>query len=327
MTQALFEIEMVSKTYKNGTVRANEDISFVINKGEILGLLGPNGAGKSTLIKQIVAHVKPTSGEVRYEGKSVLKQLKQIAKDVAYYSQEPNSLTSLKVREAIYFTGRLRGMKRKAAKDETETLIEELELTEVANKQLKNLSGGQKRLTGLGTTLIGNAKVYIFDEPTNELDPKKRRLVWDIIQKRNRDGATVILVTHNILEAEQVVDRVAVVNHGRLLAINHVGELKDEVDQRLKCEVTTKRSFDNELLEKLKKWGTATTVSDQRFRLLISKEDAPSMLTYLNQTYGNSVLNYSIVPPSLEDVYFHIDRDQELETKEEVKSHAAAIDS
>lgn len=231
------------------------------------------------------------------------------------------------MREAIYFTGRLRGLKRKVAKEETETLMEELELTEVANKLLKNLSGGQKRLTGLGTTLIGKAKVYIFDEPTNELDPKKRRLVWDIIQKRNRDGATVILVTHNILEAEQVVDRVAVVNHGRLLAINHVGELKDEVDQRLKCEVTTKRSSDEELLEKLKKWGTVTTVSDQRFRLLISKEDAPSMLTYLNQNCSDSVLNYSIVPPSLEDVYFHIDRDQELVTEGEVKSHAAAIDS
>ncbi|RNA69974.1 ABC transporter ATP-binding protein [Alteribacter keqinensis] len=327
MKTPLFEVKHVSKTYKKGKVKANEEISFTINEGEILGLLGPNGAGKSTLIKQIVAHVKPTEGEVTYKGINVLKQNKQVAREVAYYSQEPHALTSLKVREAIYFSGRLRGMKRRAAKEETESLIKELELTEVANKLLKNISGGQKRLTGIGTTLIGQAGVYIFDEPTNELDPKKRRLVWDMIQKRNREGATVILVTHNILEAEQVVDRVAVINHGRLLAINHVGELKAEVDQRLKCEIAVKRTARNELHEALTGWGTVTTLSDQRSRILIAKDQAPDLVSFLNNE--PDVQTYSIVPPSLEDVYFHIDNDQSPAggpdaKKEEVNEYAAA---
>ncbi|WP_035186415.1 ABC transporter ATP-binding protein [Alteribacter aurantiacus] len=321
--QPLFEVRNVSKTYKKGKVKANEGISFTINEGEILGLLGPNGAGKSTLIKQIVAHVKPTEGEVIYKGRNVVEQNKRVAREVAYYSQEPHALTSLKVREAIYYSGRLRGMKRKPALEETAKLLEELELTEVANKLLKNISGGQKRLTGIGTTLIGGAGVYIFDEPTNELDPKKRRLVWDLIQQRNRKGATVILVTHNILEAEQVVDRVAVINHGRLLAINHVTELKGEVDQRLKCEITTNGAASVALTDELAGWGTLTPLSDNRSRLLISKEGAPTLLNILNKY--EEVKSYSIVPPSLEDVYFHIDNEEKsLQTqKGEVNEYAA----
>ncbi|PYZ97703.1 ABC transporter [Alteribacter lacisalsi] len=318
MTQPLFEIDQVTKTYKKGKVTANSGISFTIKKGEILGLLGPNGAGKSTLVKQIVAHIKPSEGEVRYNGSNVLGQMKKVAREVAYYAQEPHALTSLTVSEAIYFSGRLRGMKKQAAKSEAQQLIEELELTEAAGKMLKNISGGQKRLTGIGTTLIGNAGVYIFDEPTNELDPKKRRLVWDLIQKRNREGATVILVTHNILEAEQVVDRVAVINHGQLLAINNVAELKTEVDQRLKCEITTVHSLTHskELETALEQWGTVTRLSDQRTRVMITKEDAPSLLEELNTTWSSHIQSYAVVPPSLEDVYFHIDRDQEKEQQD-----------
>ncbi|TMW72908.1 ABC transporter ATP-binding protein [Alteribacter natronophilus] len=317
MTGPLFHIENVTKTYKKGKVTANKAISFTIRQGEILGLLGPNGAGKSTLVKQLVAHLKPTEGEVHYKGTNVLKQMKTVAREVAYYAQEPHALTSLTVKEAIYFSGRLRGMKKNPAKEETAALIEELELTEVAGKMLKNISGGQKRLTGIGTTLIGKAGVYIFDEPTNELDPKKRRLVWDLIRKRNREGATVILVTHNILEAEQVVDRVAVVNHGQLLAINSVAELKAEVDQRLKCEITTApghETYAPDFEASLDQHGTVSRLSDQRLRVLISKEEAPALLEELNTAWSTTVQTYSLMPPSLEDVYFHIDRDENEET-------------
>ncbi|WP_096189402.1 ABC transporter ATP-binding protein [Evansella halocellulosilytica] len=305
----IFEIKNVSKTYKKGKVQANSQISFTIEKGEILGLLGPNGAGKSTLIKQVVAHVSPSEGEVLYRGSPVEKQSRKVSQEVSYYSQDPASLTSIKVKEAFYYTARLRGMKRAAAKEETKKYIEKLELFEVENKLLKRISGGQKRLVGIGMTLIGSAPVLIFDEPTNELDPKKRRLVWDLIQEKNREGATIILVTHNILEAEQVVDRVAVINHGKLLAIDSVAKLKKEVDQRLKLELTIDPLKQEEVIREIHNWGTVVPHTEHRHRVLIEKQQASHILTILNEGAMPGIESYSLTPPSLEDVYFHIDND------------------
>ncbi|SDZ01091.1 ABC-2 type transport system ATP-binding protein [Evansella caseinilytica] len=318
----VFEIKNVTKTYKKGKVTANENISFSIMQGEILGLLGPNGAGKSTLIKQIVAHVQPSEGKILYNGTDVSTQSRLVSREVAYYAQEPASLTSLKVNEALYFTARLRGMKKSAAKEQTNQLLEKLGLQESGNKQLKRLSGGQKRLAGIGTTLIGAAAVLIFDEPTNELDPKKRRLVWDLIQERNREGATIILVTHNILEAEQVVDRVAVINHGKLLAIDSVSTLKNRVDQRLKADITL-ATPQPPAMEALQSWGQLVPLTEHRCRLLIEKDRAAELLTFLNEAQAEGIHSYAISPPSLEDVYFHIDKDPE-EAEEEEKLYANA---
>ena len=211
MLETVYEIDHITKIYKKGKATANANISFHVQQGEILGFLGPNGAGKSTLIKQMVGHIAPTSGEIRFQGRNVLNHANKVAQKVAYYAQEPHALNSLKVWEVLYFTGRLRGLRRKDAMDHTEKLLEQFQITEIRNKLMKNISGGQKRIIGIGTALMGDSPVLIFDEPTNELDPKKRRLVWDLIRERNRMGATIILVTHHILEAEQVVDRVAVI--------------------------------------------------------------------------------------------------------------------
>lgn len=313
----VYQLEQVNKTYKKGKVIANQDISFDVQQGEILGLLGPNGAGKSTLIKQMVGHLAPTSGTVRYEGISVKTQTKRVAQEVAYYSQEPHALTSLKTWEALYFTGRLRGLTKDNAINQTEELLARFGMEDLRNKLLKNVSGGQKRLIGIGTCLIGFSPVMIFDEPTNELDPKKRRLVWDLIQERNRQGVTVILVTHNVLEAEQVVDRVAVVNHGKLLAIDHVSVLKQRVDQRMKLEITTSLGESDYVCERLDMLGHWTKTGENRIRALIEKQDASHAIEVLTQQHL-PIEEYSLVPPNLEDVYFHIDDEQDKPVEVEV---------
>jgi ABC-2 type transport system ATP-binding protein len=314
----IYEIDQVSKVYKKGKVKANEEISFEVFQGEILGLLGPNGAGKSTLIKQMVGHLAPSAGEIRYQGKNVLKQTKYVAQQVAYYSQEPHALTTLKVWESLYFTGRLRGLAKQDALQQTDELLERFDMNDLRHKLLKHVSGGQKRLIGLGTCLIGHAPVLIFDEPTNELDPKKQRLVWDLIQERNQKGATVILVTHNVLEAEQVVDRVAVINHGKLLAIDHVSQLKQRVDQRLKLEVTTKMGQSEEVRRFLGQWGVLFKTGENRFRLLVEKGEAGLLLDKLVEQMDIPIEEFSLVPPNLEDVYFHIDQDTNTKEKEAI---------
>lgn len=317
MMKLIYQLEHVNKTYKKGKVVANHDISFDVQEGEILGLLGPNGAGKSTLIKQMVGHLAPSSGTVRYKGTSVKTQTKRVAQEVAYYSQEPHALTSLKTWEALYFTGRLRGLTKESAVKQTEELLERFGMQDLRHKLLKNVSGGQKRLIGIGTCLIGFSPVMILDEPTNELDPKKRRLVWDLIQERNRQGVTVILVTHNVLEAEQVVDRVAVVNHGKLLAIDHVSVLKQRVDQRMKLEITTSFGESDHVCRSLIALGQWTKTGENRIRALIEKQDASYAIDFITKQHL-PIEEYSLVPPNLEDVYFHIDDEQDKPDKTEV---------
>lgn len=306
----IYEIIHISKIYKKGKVKANDDIHFEVNEGEILGLLGPNGAGKSTLIHQMVGHQNPSLGEIRFQGINVLKQTQSVAQKVAFYSQEPHVLTSLKAWEVLFYTGRLRGMTKRNAMLETEELLARFEMEDVRNKTLSRISGGQKRLIGIGTALIGNSPVMIFDEPTNELDPKKRRLVWNMIQERNQQGATIILVTHNVLEAEQVVDRVAVINHGKLLAIDHVSKLKQKVDQRLKFELTVTSGKLEALMQYMETYGVVQRNGENRLRLLVEKNDASKVLDWIIADKGGfQIEEYSIVPPSLEDVYFHIDQE------------------
>ncbi|WP_201006638.1 ABC transporter ATP-binding protein [Paenibacillus glycanilyticus] len=307
----LIEIDRVNKVYKKGKKQANIDISFSIREGEILGLLGPNGAGKSTLIKQIVGLLAPTSGEVRYAGVNVLKQAKKVASEFGYYAQEPHALGALTAREALLFTGILRGLPKKEAEKQTMELLERFGMAELAGRPLKKLSGGQKRMVGIGTTIIGDSRVLVLDEPTNELDPLNRRLVWDIIVERNRQGATILLVTHNVLEAERVVDRVAFINYGRLLEIDSVSHLKQRVDGRLKLELTAVEGEAVNLMKRMEEWGDIQQTGENRLRLLIDKNRAGTMLDWMFHANDLPIDEYAMLPPNLEDVYLYIDSQKE----------------
>ncbi|WP_171416685.1 ATP-binding cassette domain-containing protein [Paenibacillus alvei] len=313
MNPVIYELDHVSQMYKRGKVKANVDISLQVQDGEILGVLGPNGAGKSTLIKQMIGHLKPTEGRVLFKGMDVSRHTKHVAQQVAYFSQDPHVLSALKAQEALEFTGRLRGMTKSEALRQSAELLEMMGLSDFRHKQLKHLSGGQRRMIGIGTALIGRLPVLIFDEPTNELDPKNRRLVWNLIKERNREGATIILVTHNVLEAEQVVDRVAVVNHGRLLVIDAVAKLKQKVDQRLKFELTTEFGCREAAEQALRQWGQLHVDGENRLRLLVDKSEASLVLDYIVRSPHLPIEEYAVKPPSLEDVYFHIDRQAEQE--------------
>ncbi|MDW7683698.1 MAG: ABC transporter ATP-binding protein [Bacillota bacterium] len=306
--EAIYSVRQVSKVYKKGAVRANDKISFDVKKGEILGVFGPNGAGKSTLIRQMVGFLKPTEGDILFDGNSVFKDPLAVTNRVAYYAQEPLALTSLTVREAIEITGKLRGMPGTLVRRKSAELLEELELSELANQTIKRISGGQQKLVGIATALIGNTDVLILDEPTNELDPEKRRLVWRTIMELNRQqGVTVLLVTHNVLEAEQVVDRVAVIDFGRLLTIDTVGNLKSMVDSRLRIETTSMFGKRKVTEKALKAWGTVEILGENRLRLFVEKERAGTVLSeIISHSDAMACEEYKVIPPSLEDVYFYL---------------------
>lgn len=312
MLEPIYELENVTFYYKKGKFKANNGISLTINKGEIIGLLGPNGAGKTTLIKQMIGQLAPTEGSVKFHNQEVFKNTKYVLRQTAYYSQETFALSFLKTWESIYFTGRLKGLSKKESKQQTDDILLRLGMEAYRDKLLSKLSGGQRRLISLGTTLIGQASVMILDEPTNELDPLKRKLVWDIIRELNQKGTTIILVTHNILEAEKVVHRVAVIDNGKLLAIDHIEKLKKRVDQRMRLEIYAEEASIQNIQDRLKAFGQAELVEDTKLTLLIEKNAVRTIIEIIQDETLN-ISQYSLLPPSLEDVYSLLQEQQRSE--------------
>ncbi len=234
----VYRVAGLSKRYRNAASHANFGIDLEIARGDVFGLYGANGAGKSTLVRQLMNLVRPSAGEIYLEGRAVIGASELVAAKVGYLPQQQCGFYGISPRELIYRTGRLRGLGRAEAAAATSRLLVEWQLSPYAEKWLVRLSGGQRRLVALAMALIGDLPVLILDEPTNELDPMLRRAVWhkllDLSQNR---GKTVLLVTHNLVESEQVVNRVAIMRNGRIAATGTPAALKRAVDARVRLEV------------------------------------------------------------------------------------------
>jgi ABC-2 type transport system ATP-binding protein len=178
MTTPVYVVRDLVKTYKAGKVRANDGLSFDIMPGEIFGLLGPNGAGKTTLVGQLTGLLRPDSGTLLLYGKDITRNSRIAPEIVGVLTQLPLPLDDLTTEEALTITGHLRGLARHEARRAGAILIDRLGLGPFRGQRLGTLSGGQKRLASLATALIGDRPVLALDEPTNELDPANRRMVW-----------------------------------------------------------------------------------------------------------------------------------------------------
>jgi ABC-2 type transport system ATP-binding protein len=200
------------KTY-DGKVEAVRGISMQIEAGQCFGLLGPNGAGKTTTIEILEGLLTPTSGEVRIFGRSWNDNSRQLREWIGISLQETRLSEKLSVRETIELFASFYSEPRSATE-----VLEELELTEKADAWVGKLSGGQKQRLAVATALVGNPRILFLDEPTTGLDPQSRRQLWDIIRAFQKKGGTVLLTTHYMDEAERLCDRLAIVDHGQIIA-------------------------------------------------------------------------------------------------------------
>src|SRR5579884_3048284 len=240
---SILRVEDVTKAYDNGFV-ANDGISLSVEEGEVFGLLGPNGAGKTTLVSQIMGLLRPDSGQILYRDRMVSIGDQALKRRMGYLSQRSFALLDFTVREAILFTGRLRGLTSKAAMRQCSELIELFSLESCADRVVVQLSGGQQRLASLASALAGTPETLILDEPTNDLDPEMRARVWATLRERRRSqGTTVVLVTHNPLEAEQVIERLGILMTGRLIAFGSPGQIKSNMDDRVRLEMSFRDGF------------------------------------------------------------------------------------
>jgi ABC-2 type transport system ATP-binding protein len=304
-TGPAYEVSHLHKIYRSPHVVANQDISFVVHPGEAFGLLGRNGAGKTTLVKQLVGLLTSSSGEVRLFGHPVAPgKSTNVGSTVAYLPQGLPSLGDLRVKEAVAWTGMLRGAAKNVAHLQAHQLIEQLELAGAADRQLRKLSGGQRRLVQIAMTLVGDLPVMILDEPTADIDPSLRKRIWQMLAERARNGAALILVTHDVAEAEQVLDRVAIMDRGCIVAAGAPGELKARLAHRTRIEVVTVKDGPVHASEVAEDLAEGAIVRGRHISAWVPRDEAIRRLEKFMSTVDMDALeDVRLVTPTLEDVF------------------------
>jgi ABC-type multidrug transport system ATPase subunit len=314
-------VEHLTRTFstngsERGRVVANDDLTFSVRRGECFGLLGPNGAGKTTLISQFMGLLRPSAGTIEIEGIDVARQPDQVKRLVGFLPQSGLAMRAVEVERALRFTGRLRGQRAADAHDQAQQLMRDLELLPYANRPVQRLSGGLQRLTHFAMALMAHPQLLILDEPTNELDPHKRRLVWEVIAGLGRERkSTCVLVTHNVLEAEKVLQRVGVMWQGRLIAVGTPGEIKQQAGARVRLEFQLKEDVvcPAETLQLLAELGELEQPYPGAYRLYLAENRIVAATELLVGRLGLSRLeDFRLAPPSLEDVYLALDRGQQV---------------
>ena len=203
-----------------GSTRAVDKISFTIERGEVFGLLGKNGAGKTTTIKMLTLQLKPTAGEIFFDGRPIKGNEIFIKELIGLVPQHLNFDQDLTVEENLELHARLHHLKKIERREKISELLKFVELEKVRRAFVRELSGGMKRRLLIVRALIHRPKILLLDEPTVALDPQVRRKIWELIVKLKAQGITIILTTHYIEEAEFLCDRVAILNRGRLVALD-----------------------------------------------------------------------------------------------------------
>jgi ABC-2 type transport system ATP-binding protein len=309
------ECTSLRKTY-DGKVEAVRGLSLRIETGECFGLLGPNGAGKTTTIEILEGLLAPTSGDVRIFGHRWSDNPRQLREWIGISLQETRLSEKLNVRETIELFASFYDEPRSAME-----VLEELQLTEKSDSWVGKLSGGQKQRLAVATALVGNPRILFLDEPTTGLDPQSRRQLWDIIHVFQKKGGTVLLTTHYMDEAERLCDRLAIVDHGVIIAEGTPSELIDRLGghHMVEFEVSGDATGDgapgdlsHELSDELQEWRTLPGVQSVRrddTTVCLSVREPhltiPALLAALKQD-GRRLEHLSTRQASLEDVFVRL---------------------
>lgn len=226
------EILIENLTEKFEDVTAIDGLSLKIEKGELFGLLGPNGAGKTTTINVLCGLLKPTSGSVQIAGCDVCKDIAKVKEIIGVCPQDTTAYAFLTGRENVELFGNLHTMAKGELKRNTDEMLEKMSLTEDANRRLGKYSGGMKRRINLIIALVHNPEIAFLDEPTVAMDPQSRHAVWDFIKELEKKGKTIILTTHSMEEAQELCDRIGIMDHGKLIALGTPKQLMNKFDAK-----------------------------------------------------------------------------------------------
>ena len=280
------DVKNIKKTFKTkqDTVEAVKDVSFEVKKGEIFGLLGPNGAGKSTTILMLTTLLQVTGGQAKILDLDVTKDDKLVREKIGVALQDTGIDNLLTGRELFFTTARLWGFSKKDSETRTNELLELVGLTEAADRRVKTYSGGMKRRLDLGLSLVNSPEVLFLDEPTTGLDPGSRRVLWDEIKRLRDSGVTIILTTQYLEEADELADRIAIIDEGLVVAEGTSDELKASIGG----DVIT-LSFNSEREVTLAKELFPESLQEKN-ELRITVEDGASKIPfYINELTMNNI--------------------------------------
>jgi ABC-2 type transport system ATP-binding protein len=295
-------VKDLRKSFKQLTVL--DGVNFVVKKGTVLALLGPNGAGKTTTIRILSTLLLPDSGQVLINRIDVVKNANKVRSLIGLTGQYAALDEYLTGRENLHMIGRLYRLSHRDVKRRTEELLELFDLVEASDRTVKTYSGGMSRRLDLAVSLIASPPIIFLDEPTTGLDPRSRLIMWDIIKQLVSSGATILLTTQDMDEADHLADRIIVINDGKIIAEGTSDELKQRIgSERLELEVGAGSNF-----EKAKKVIDDSSLrSDDKMRTLslVTKggvNQLKQVLSRLDEA-GIEVENISFRSPTLDDVF------------------------
>ena len=300
--------ERLSKVYPGG-VRAVDKLTLSVRRGEIFGLLGPNGAGKTTTTGMLTTTVIPTSGSAVVGGVDVIEH-PALAKQAIGVVPQTNTLDrSLNVWENLYFHGRFFGMAAREAKEGASRLLEQFRLAAWAKVDVLALSGGMAQRLMVARAIMHRPAILFLDEPTAGLDPQSRIALWEILTELHTDGQTILLTTHYMEEADQLCDRVAIMDHGRILALDTPAALKRGIGADTVVIVSAKGRLD-QLAEVLARKVNGVTDAQQvdttvRLHVQGARGVLPAVVTAAEQD-GFEVTDLSMTEPTLEAVFISL---------------------
>ncbi len=299
-------IKVSNLEHSFGDVKAVDNISFTVREGEIFSFLGPNGAGKSTVINILTTLLKLQKGTAKVAGFDVAKEPEKVRESIGIVFQELTLDRDMTVREILEYHGRLYSMPKEERRRRTAELLGLVQLEEKGDTRTKYLSGGMKRRLEIARGLMTRPRVLFMDEPTIGLDPQTRIRIWDYIREINRQGTTIFLTTHYMDEADQLSDRISIIDHGKIITTGRSWELKNMLgkdliylessDNRAAAEMLGQLESVTEITEKPK--GIVLMISGDGTRLL------PGIMEMLTGR-GITITTVNLKKPSMDDVFVH----------------------
>jgi ABC-2 type transport system ATP-binding protein len=293
-------IEVKNLTKRYGDFTAVNGVSFAVRRGETFGILGPNGAGKTTTMEMMEGLKSITSGQVILDGNDVATQVREVKSKIGVQLQSSSFFDGLNLKELLETFGSLYGREVDAMK-----LLGQVQLTDKAKNQAKELSGGQKQRLSIAVALVNDPKVIFLDEPTTGLDPQARRNLWELIRQIKATGKTIVLTTHYMDEAQILCDRIAIMDHSKIVALDTTPNLLVQSGAKASILFTADRPLDLSFLQTLP--GVDKVAADDNkanYRMLCNNAQAtlPALFQRAKES-GWHITNVKMLEPTLEDVF------------------------